>query len=120
MGLSRIGLGAMLLLPAPAQADPMTRYEALTQVVVHRCIQPTGSNEILVCGRRAADKWRVPLIEYDAGDPRAEGVSGERNRLASAPKLKCGVGAILAGCGMVGVSVSTTGRSAPKFRTLAD
>ena len=120
MRLSRIGLGVALFIPAQAQADPITRYEAMTQVVVHRCSRPTGSTEILVCGRRAADKWRVPLIEYDAGDPRAETVSGQRNRLASAPKLKCGIGAVLAGCGMVGVSVSTDGQSPPRFRTLAD
>lgn len=115
-----MGLGIALLLPAPAHADPMTQYQTMTQVVVHRCTRPIGSTEILVCGRRAADKWRVPLIEYDAGDPRAETVSGERNRLASAPKLKCGVGAILGGCGMVGVSASTNGQGSPKFRTLAD
>jgi hypothetical protein len=120
MTLSRMGLGLVLLIPASAHADPMARYEAMTQVVVHRCTRPSGSNEILVCGRRAADKWRVPLIQYDAGDPRAETVSGERNRIASAPRLKCGVGAILAGCGAVGVSVSTNGQSAPKLRTLAD
>src|SRR6476469_1754048 len=120
MRLSRMGLGVALLVPDHGPAGPIERYEAMTQVVVHRWSRPTGSNEIIVCGRRAADKWRVPLIQYDAGDPRAETVSGQRNRLASAPKLKCGVGAILAGCGAVGVSVSTNGQSAPKFRTLAD
>ena len=120
MKLSRMGLGVALLIPVPAHADPLQRYEAMTQVVVHGCGRPNSEREIVVCGRRAADKWRVPMIQYDAGDPRAETVSGERNRLASAPKLKCGVGAILAGCGMAGVSVSTNGRSAPKFRTLAD
>jgi hypothetical protein len=115
-----MGLALVLIIPAQAQADPIARYEAMTQVVVHRCTRPSGSNEILVCGRRAADKWRVPLIQYDAGDPRAETVSSERNRLASAPKLKCGIGAILANCGKAGVGFSTDGHSAPKFRTLAD
>ncbi len=114
-----MGLGIALLFPSPAHADPMTQYESMTQVAVHRCSRPSSS-EIIVCGRRAADKWRVPLIVYEAGDPRAETVSGERNRLASAPTLKCGIGAILAGCGKAGVSMSATGREPPKFRTLAD
>jgi hypothetical protein len=92
----------------------------MTQVAVRGCSRPADTREITVCGRRAADRWRVPLIQYDAGDPRAETVSGQRNRLASAPSLKCGVGAILAGCGKVGVSMTTNGRSASKFRTLAD
>jgi hypothetical protein len=115
-----MGLGLLALLPVPAHADPMQRYEAMTQVAVHGCARPSGPNEITVCGRRAADKWRVPLVEYDAGDPRAETVSAERNRLASAPRMKCGVGAILANCGKVGVGMSSNGRGPPKFRTLAD
>lgn len=107
-------------LPGTARADPMARYQEMTQVAVHACARPSGAHEIVVCGKRAADQWRVPLIEYDAGDPHAETVSDERNRIASAPHLKCGIGAILAGCGMVGVSVSTTGNGPPKVRTPAD
>jgi hypothetical protein len=82
-------------------------YQRLTRVAP-RCGHPASSTEITVCGNRRADRWRVPFIGYEAGDPRGETVSGERNRLASAPKLPCGIGAILAGCGSVGLSVSST------------
>ncbi|CAM3144975.1 hypothetical protein SPAN111604_06275 [Sphingomonas antarctica] len=120
MTLSRMVGLIVAAIALPAQAEPMARYHQLTQVAVRGCAQPSSPNEIQVCGRRAADQWRLPLIGRLPGDPHAETVSMERNRLASAPKLKCGIGAILAGCGMVGVSVSTTSTGPPRFRTPAD
>jgi hypothetical protein len=93
--------------PAATQTpDTFKIYQQLTSVEP-RCARPTSDREILVCGNRRADRWRVPYVGYEVGDPRAETVSAERNRLASEPKLPCGVGAFLAGCGMVGVSVGT-------------
>ncbi len=87
------------------EAQTLATYRQLTQVAV-RCTSTSG--DIIVCGRRAADKWRVPFVERAAGDPQAEGVSGERNRLAAAPKPPCGQGAIIADCGSsVGVKVNT-------------
>jgi hypothetical protein len=89
---------------AEAQSDPMDTYRNFTSVEPH-CGKPGRGDEIVVCGNRRADQWRVPFVGYEAGDPGGEGVSHERNRLASEPPLACGLGAVLKNCGMVGVSV---------------
>lgn len=84
-----------------------------------RCRQPAG-DEIIVCGRRDADRYRVPLIEHDAGDPRTETVMGQRERLQNKTTPCQQRGAYLIGCGMVGVTVSTTiGRDGVRYRPLA-
>lgn len=108
MTLSRSATAIVALLGAmPAQADvAIDRYRSVTSVEP-RCARPTDGREILVCGARRADRWRVPFLGYDAGDPRAEGVSAERNRLSAAPRMPCGQGAIIADCGgMIGVKAS--------------
>ncbi len=120
--MSRMAVAALVLFAAPARADDaaLERYQAATSVEP-RCKTNPDDREIVVCGRRQADKWRVPFIVYDPGDPRAEGVSAERNRLASEPPVHCGIGAFLANCGMVGVHVSTRfDGSGPKVRELAE
>ncbi len=110
MTLSRMMLGVACLAvaqSAPAQTtSPLAIYERLT-TVSPQCHAPTNNTEILVCGRRAADRWRVPFVGYDAGDPRAETVMAERERLAANPQAPCGTAAILKNCGAVGVSLST-------------
>ncbi len=84
-----------------------------------RCRQAAG-DEIIVCGRRKADKYRLPLIEYDPGDPRAETLMGERERLQNKTTPCQQRGPYLVGCGMVGVTISTTiGRDGIRYRPLA-
>lgn len=99
---------AALLGAAPAQADvTIERYHAVTSVEPH-CGRPSDSREILVCGARRADRWRVPFIGgYEIGDPRGESVEAERKRISSAHRPPCGRGAIIADCGG-GVGVSAT------------
>lgn len=112
--MSRKRAIALLLgaIPANASADTdalLARYLKVTRVTVQNCIAPRDDRAILVCARRQTDRYRVPFIGYDAGDPRGESVSGERNRLASTPRLPCGQTAIIANCGTgVGVSVGTS------------
>ena len=119
--LALLGLAAAA--PEATSAIVVRRYEQLTQVSV-RCARPVDPAAIIVCGRRAADRWRVPLLGYDAGDPRGESVSGERNRLASEPRQDCGNTAFFgqARCGgMVGVSVAMSfGGGGMRWRPLAD
>jgi len=104
-------------------ASAIETYRRLTSVAV-RCGAGVSSSTIIVCGRRAADRWRVPLVETVPGDPRTETISQERNRLASEPPRKCGTAAILVNCGMVGVGTTigfgASGTTGPKVRPLAD
>lgn len=113
-----------LLGGAPVRADvPMDRYLSVTSVEP-RCARPVDGREIMVCGARRADRWRVPYIGgYELGDPRGESVEGERKRLSAAPRVKCGQGAIIANCGG-GVGVSATvafgaGGTSERVRPLA-
>lgn len=97
-----------LLLATPALADEPTvldRYRAFVSAGVSRCDNPRDTSEILVCARREGDRYRVPFVGYEAGDPRGESVKDERERVMANPPLPCGIGAILAHCGFVGVTV---------------
>ena len=114
MALSRM-VGLMLAATASgAVAQPMAgtgvddylaAYRTRT-AVEPRCSRAQGE-EIIVCGRRHADRYRMVYLSYDRGDPRGEGVMGERERISADHPDKCGIGAILAHCGMAGVHVST-------------
>ncbi len=125
MALSRIAaviLGLMAASPvfAGENEDVLARYAQKTSVVT-RCTTPQG-DAIIVCGRRAADRWRVPYLNYDAGDPRAESVMGERERLQHKNSNPCAnLSQFLIGCGMVGVTVSTRfDGTGPRVRKPAD
>jgi len=115
---------AALTIATPARAQSaeavLDGYREKTSVTV-RCTQPAGE-QIVVCGRRAADKWRVPFVGFERGDPQGRSVSGERNRLASEPPVKCGIEAFLRNCGMVGVTAGGRFNSDGKFavRRVAD
>jgi hypothetical protein len=117
---------ALCLLAMPVNAESPAAETALmtyTERMATRpnCKRARAANEITVCGRRDADKYRVPLITYDAGDPRAEGFWGERARIQHQTTPCQENSVFLVGCGSVGVSVSTKlDGSGPKFRKLAD
>jgi hypothetical protein len=122
--MSRI-LGGLIALSvaAPAYADSssaaLKRYADKTSVIV-RCIRPAGE-QIVVCGRRAADKWRVPFIGYAAGDPDTPDVMGEREKWQHKTTPCQNLSVFLVGCGSVGVSVSTRlDGSGPRLRKIAD
>jgi hypothetical protein len=68
-----------------------------------RCTQPSG-DEVTVCGRRTADRYRVPLIERD---PEKDVVPLERERLLARTNNCQEKRLFLTGCGMAGVTVST-------------
>lgn len=108
--MSRIVVAVLALIAAlPVSAkipDTLETYQRLTSVEP-QCTHPASDREILVCGNRRADRWRVPYVGYDIGDPRGESVEGERKRVSAAPKVPCGQGAIIADCGGgVGVKAS--------------
>jgi hypothetical protein len=101
----------LLLFAAPppaapaAQAAAMLTYEEMTQVAP-RCRQRAGA-DILVCGRRDADRYRVPFLAATPGDPRRLGVHEERATWLRRPDNCEEMSAFLVGCGSFGVSVST-------------
>lgn len=125
------GLGATLLLmmqaadavPAPdtaAEADrAMNRYRHRTSAVIP-CRAGASGDEIVICARRRADLYRVPLVVND-GPPRDSAAARVDSLRLPSP---CESGSIfLVGCGMVGVTVSTSfgpgGVGQPSVRPLA-
>ena len=104
--------------PDVLRLSALETYQQRT-TVEPRCRQAAG-DEIVVCGRREADRYRVPLIERDPGDPRGETLMGERERIQNKTTPCQQRGPYLVGCGMVGVTVSTTiGRDGIRYRPLA-
>jgi hypothetical protein len=107
--------------PALATDDPMTTYRKLTTVEPPCNREPQG-NEIIVCARRDADRYRLPLSGlFEPGDPKTEGLMGERERLQHITTPCDERGPFLIGCGAVGLSVSTAigGEGGIKYRPLA-
>ena len=98
-----------LLQAAPAAGEATDAYHARTSIEP-RCPTEIDTTTITVCGMRQADRYRVPLIVHDAGDPMHESVMAERTRLM-APTDNCREKSLfLVGCGSAGVGVSTSAR----------
>ena len=92
--------------PAGVPATAIARYDSLTRAGP-ACTRPDG-DDVVVCGRRAADRFRAPLIEHDPGDPMYEGVPAERERLFARTNNCQEKSLFLVGCGSgVGVTAST-------------
>jgi hypothetical protein len=72
------------------------------------CVVDPQSTDITVCGLRQADRFRVPFIVHDAGDPRREGVQAERVRLLHRTTPLQDLGPFQVGGGHAGVSVTTS------------
>ncbi len=125
--MSRIALVIALVavtpsLAAPNRTDVVATYETMTRVEP-RCARPAAGTEIIVCGRRRADRWRVPYLLKDAGDPSIQNVAAERAALIPTTTPCREHSIFLVGCGKgVGLSVSTAigGGSGVKLRPLAD
>lgn len=106
-------------IPSPNSA--YERYEELTRVEP-RCAKAAEANIIVVCANRHADRYRLPLVVATAGDPKAEGVAAERERLQYKRSPCQDYSIFLVGCGGVGVTAHTgigPGGSKPSFRPLA-
>lgn len=101
---------ALLLQLASAEsaADRLFAQHRLLTTVAVRCPERADPDEVVVCGRRRADHFRLPLATVpDPGDPRHEGVPAERERLLGRTNNCEEKSAFLIGCGKVGVGVTT-------------
>ena len=70
-----------------------------------RCPE-TNTTDVTVCGLRRADRFRVPFVVVDPGDPAHEGVPAERERLLHRTTPIQDMGPFLVGGGMIGVGVT--------------
>ena len=99
-------LGWLIMLVADQSAAWIAQERAVTRVSP-QCAAPADSQEVTVCGRRTADRYRVPLIEIDRDNPANESVAAERERLLARTSNCREHSAFQVGCGMAGVTVST-------------
>ena len=83
----------------------MARYRAQTKAAVE--CQSDKPDDIVICDHRAADRFRLPLIELDLNNPKNEGVPAERERLFARTNNCQEKSTFLVGCGKAGVGVST-------------
>lgn len=98
-------LGLLLIAQDAGLGAVIKDYREKTRAEVP-CAGPQDDNEIVVCARRDADRYRVPLVTASAGRE----ASGERlNYLLSSDAagfVPCGKGAFMVRCGSVGVGVT--------------
>jgi hypothetical protein len=98
----------LMLQAVPADTGLLARASALT-AAEGACAHNRESTDITVCGRRDADRFRVPFIVHDAGDPRYESVGAERERLLHRTNPVEDLSPFLVGGGMAGVTASSGG-----------
>jgi len=108
----------ILLLAAPDDAAILA-YQARTSAKP-ACSRPSGE-DVVVCGRRAADRYRAPLVVHDPGDPAHEGAIAERERLFARTDNCEEKSIFLVGCGSFGVkaTVNADGTHVAGERALA-
>lgn len=93
-------------LQAASEVDAaMTRYLEQTRTRIECNVGKP--DDIVICDRRAADQFRLPLIELDLNDPKNEGVPAERERLFARTNNCQEKSTFLVGCGKAGIGVST-------------
>jgi len=106
-----IGLATLLLLASPPAPEPedAAALVATSRALIagERCAPDANATDITVCGRRRADRFRVPLVVTDPGDPRHEAVAVERDRLLHRTNPVQDLSPFLVGGGMAGVTASS-------------
>ena len=96
--------------------DPLMAIAKTRMAAEQPCIQNADETDITVCGRRTADRFRVPLVEHDVGDPRHESVRNERTRLLHRTSPLADLSPFQVGGGMAGVSMTVGGEGGTSFR----
>ena len=61
--------------------DPLMATAKARMAAERPCPTSVDATDITVCGMRTADRFRVPFVVHDAGDPKHESLRDERTRL---------------------------------------
>lgn len=111
----------LLLLLLAAVQDPAAMMAAARDLITaeHRCPEIRDSSDVTVCGLRRADRFRVPFIVHDPGDPRHEPVPLERERLLHRTNPVEDLSPFLVHGGIAGVSVGVSQSGTVVQRPLA-
>lgn len=107
-------LATMFLAMAVQNVDSLLTTARTMTTAEPRCARAADATEITICGRREADRYRVPFVVHDPGDRRYESVGAERERLTHKKNAIEEASAILVGTGMAGVSTTVGGSSGGK------
>lgn len=99
----------LLLLLAQAPDAAAMLAVAHDAVAGERCRYDGASTDVTVCGRRHADRYRVPFVVHDPGDPRFETVAAERARLLHRTTPVQDLSPFLVSGGMAGVHATVAG-----------
>lgn len=96
----------MLTLLLLVQAGDVLETARVKLAAERRCVVDPDSTDVTVCGMRRADRFRVPFITHDPGDPRHETVMTERKRLLARTTPLQEKSPFLVGGGHAGVTVT--------------
>jgi len=104
--------------PPPSVDTIVAKTRRLTSVET-RCVYDPNATDITVCGRRNADRFRIPFeIPSEPGDRRHEGVMEERTRLLARSTPVKDLSPFLVGGGLAGVTMDTNARGSGGTTTL--
>lgn len=110
----------LLLLAAGGDDAATLLANSRAMIAGERCQADANRTDITVCGRRRADRFRVPFVVADPGDPKHEAVAVERERLLNRSNPVKDLTPFLVGGGHAGVTASTrTGIGGVAERKLA-
>ena len=99
-----------LLALALDAAATLATYREMTRAE-RGCPVVRDSTDVTVCGLRTADRFRVPLLEPDPGNPLHETVAKERQRYLARTNNCREKSTFLVGCGSAGLTMTAGGRS---------
>lgn len=111
-----LAVGLVLMMLQDAQALMTGATARLSPE--RRCLFDPHSTDITVCGLRNADRFRVPFVTTDPGDPRRQPVRAEREALLARTNPIQEKSPFLVGGGMAGVSATVGGDGSVRGATL--
>ncbi|HXH14552.1 MAG TPA: hypothetical protein VNJ10_00295 [Sphingomonas sp.] len=96
--------------------DPLMTAARSRMAAEQPCLPSADETDITICGMRKADRYRVPFIVHDPGDPAHESLRAERTRLLHRTSPLADLSPFQVGGGMAGVSVMVGGEGGTSIR----